>query len=90
MQELNGVENPYTYLSLFYRQHRRDTIAFMPQSIEALKFADDMDLDDTTSHWSVANDDDERHTATWDHVGRPRLSLESAIELSPFMSAYFV
>uniref|UniRef100_A0A0M3HJW6 Aminoglycoside phosphotransferase n=1 Tax=Ascaris lumbricoides TaxID=6252 RepID=A0A0M3HJW6_ASCLU len=29
-------------------QHgRRDTIAFMPQSIEGLKFADEMDLDDS-------------------------------------------
>lgn len=25
------------------QQHRRDTIAFMPQSIEGLKFADDME-----------------------------------------------
>lgn len=27
------------------QQHRRDTIAFMPQSIEALRFADELDLD---------------------------------------------
>lgn len=32
---------------------RRDTIAFMPQSIEALKFADEMDMDET-SHRSVS------------------------------------
>uniref|UniRef100_A0A914UX15 Potassium channel domain-containing protein n=1 Tax=Plectus sambesii TaxID=2011161 RepID=A0A914UX15_9BILA len=32
---------------------RRDTIAFMPQSFEALKFADEMDMDDT-SHRSVS------------------------------------
>lgn len=48
MQELKESQDQEYYL----KQHRRDTIAFMPQSIEALKFADDMDLDDA-SHRSV-------------------------------------
>uniref|UniRef100_A0AC35GG49 Potassium channel domain-containing protein n=1 Tax=Panagrolaimus sp. PS1159 TaxID=55785 RepID=A0AC35GG49_9BILA len=48
MQELNGKTDSQYYIT----QHRRDTIAFMPRSIEALKFADDMDLDDA-SHRSV-------------------------------------
>ncbi|VDM47548.1 unnamed protein product [Toxocara canis] len=35
------------------KHERRDTIAFMPQTIEALKFADEMDLDDN-SHRSTS------------------------------------
>ncbi|CAD5206668.1 unnamed protein product [Bursaphelenchus okinawaensis] len=45
VQELNGGTQNITF-NMFLKQHRRDTIAFMPQSIEALKFADEMDLDD--------------------------------------------
>uniref|UniRef100_A0A7E4UYS7 Ion_trans_2 domain-containing protein n=1 Tax=Panagrellus redivivus TaxID=6233 RepID=A0A7E4UYS7_PANRE len=42
MQEVNSsTESEY-----LNTDHRRDTIAFMPQSIEALKFADDIELDD--------------------------------------------
>uniref|UniRef100_A0AC34Q6F8 Potassium channel domain-containing protein n=1 Tax=Panagrolaimus sp. JU765 TaxID=591449 RepID=A0AC34Q6F8_9BILA len=47
MHELSIRDKEY-----YMKQHRRDTIAFMPQSIEALKFADDMDMDDA-SHRSV-------------------------------------
>ncbi|CAD5209752.1 unnamed protein product [Bursaphelenchus xylophilus] len=45
VQELNGGTQSITF-NMFMKQHRRDTIAFMPQSIEALKFADEMDFDD--------------------------------------------
>lgn len=48
MQELNGKTDSQYYIT----QHRRDTIAFMPRSIEALKFADDMENDDV-SHKST-------------------------------------
>ncbi|KAI1697169.1 ion channel domain-containing protein [Ditylenchus destructor] len=56
VQELNGGymsgllpygANPYRTFNIFLmQQHRRDTIAFMPQSIEALKFADEMDAEE--------------------------------------------
>lgn len=54
MQELNDGAvydgyNPYHTFNVFLmHQHRRDTIAFMPQSIEGLKFADEIveDLDE--------------------------------------------
>lgn len=49
MQELNGKTDSQYYIT----QHRRDTIAFMPRSIEALKFADDMDNDDVSQKQSV-------------------------------------
>uniref|UniRef100_A0A915PN87 Potassium channel domain-containing protein n=1 Tax=Setaria digitata TaxID=48799 RepID=A0A915PN87_9BILA len=45
MEILNEVHHkPYSNL---YKYKRRDTIAFMPQSFEALRFADELDVDDT-------------------------------------------
>lgn len=46
MQKLNDrrFSNHYQY----FVQQRRDTIAYMPQSVEGLKFADELeDLDET-------------------------------------------
>lgn len=38
-------------------QQRRDTIAYMPRSVEGLKFADELeDLDETTAVWMMSND----------------------------------
>lgn len=56
MEELNPI-NSYLTFSMFMQQLRRDTIAFMPQSIEALKFADDNDMDDTTSQHFKAEEE---------------------------------
>ena len=39
---MNGG-NPFALHALLRAVHRRDTIAFMPQWIEALKFADDQE-----------------------------------------------
>lgn len=39
---MNGG-NPYALHTILRSVHRRDTIAFMPQSIAALKFADEQE-----------------------------------------------
>ncbi|KAI6207847.1 Uncoordinated protein 58 [Aphelenchoides besseyi] len=67
VQELNGG-NDFVTLNMFIRQHRRDTIAFMPQSIEALKFADDMEeLEDTNSR-SIKEEDELVSPSTQDDI----------------------
>ncbi|CAG9533758.1 unnamed protein product [Cercopithifilaria johnstoni] len=50
-EDIMGILNEIQYnsfcLDLCNQKKRRDTIAFMPQSFEALRFADELDVDDT-------------------------------------------
>uniref|UniRef100_A0A914EB84 Potassium channel domain-containing protein n=2 Tax=Acrobeloides nanus TaxID=290746 RepID=A0A914EB84_9BILA len=52
MSDLNGWD------PMMHFKNRRDTIAFMPQSIEALKFADDIDFEEASHRSVIRNEDD--------------------------------
>ncbi|KAI6182878.1 Uncoordinated protein 58 [Aphelenchoides bicaudatus] len=55
--------NSYLTFNMFLQQNRRDTLAFQPQSIEELKFADDvMDGDTTSQH--LKEDEEEKVETT--------------------------
>ncbi|KAK0398252.1 hypothetical protein QR680_002499 [Steinernema hermaphroditum] len=56
MHDLRGDRPSWVCIT----HHRRDTIAFMPQSIETLRFADEMDQDEQHSHRSISRSEEAR------------------------------
>uniref|UniRef100_A0A1I7ZFW4 Ion_trans_2 domain-containing protein n=1 Tax=Steinernema glaseri TaxID=37863 RepID=A0A1I7ZFW4_9BILA len=56
MHDLRGDRPSWVCIT----HHRRDTIAFMPQSIETLRFADEMDQDEQHSHRSMSRSEEVR------------------------------
>ncbi|TMS37827.1 hypothetical protein L596_004680 [Steinernema carpocapsae] len=56
MHDLRGDRPSWVCIT----HHRRDTIAFMPQSIETLRFADEMDQDEQHSHRSISRNEEAR------------------------------
>ena len=74
MHDLNGWDPRMHF------KNRRDTIAFMPQSIEALKFADDIDFEEA-SHRSVIRNEDDSLLLTEQYISRVERNMGVMMEI---------